>query len=97
MASPAQCEANRANAQASTGPSTVAGKSASAATPRNPASSQPTTASSPAKSANTTLSANAYGSNSTPSARSKKPLPPADPAINEHTMKEQASVDRARA
>jgi hypothetical protein len=29
MASPAQCEANRANAQASTGPSTVEGKSAS--------------------------------------------------------------------
>ncbi|HKD09995.1 MAG TPA: hypothetical protein VKB79_29075 [Bryobacteraceae bacterium] len=29
MASPAQCEANRANAQASTGPSTAAGKSAS--------------------------------------------------------------------
>jgi hypothetical protein len=29
MASPAQCEANRVNAQASTGPSTDAGKSAS--------------------------------------------------------------------
>ena len=29
MASPAQCEANRANAQASTGPSTDAGKAAS--------------------------------------------------------------------
>jgi hypothetical protein len=29
MASPAQCEANRVNAQANTGPSTAAGKSAS--------------------------------------------------------------------
>jgi hypothetical protein len=29
MTSPAQCEANRVNAQASTGPSTAAGKSAS--------------------------------------------------------------------
>jgi len=136
MASPTQCETNRANAQASTGPSTVAGKSASSRNATkfglfatnncilpgeeheydtlckrlwlelDPVGAlEEATAAEYVRAvwrlrrcamAEERLGWRSEWLQQDSNRQLNEDLPPADPSINPHTTKEQASVDRAR-